>query len=192
MFINFVALMLVNLVASLALLAVYVWRGLDEADGRRWGPAFAIAGLVQLLTGLVMVFSWPLPGSHNIAFGEPSVLFGALFLGAGLAMSFGLDLLPMAIYGFFAGLYAIVAGVRLVNLGMTRAPLLSMIGYLLPGFAGLLAVPAYYMRRNRTLRLVGALLLVGAAAVWAVTGYGAVWGHLADYASWLPAGMRGQ
>lgn len=190
MFVNYVALMLVNMVAGLVLLATFVYTGIEDADKRKWAPGFAIVGFVALVTGLHMIWHWPLPGSHNIAFGEPSVLFGVAFLGAALAMACGWDLVSVALYGSFAGLYGIVIGIRLINLGMTRSPILSGFGFVLAGLAGLCGTPAYLLRKQRIIRILGALVLLGAAAIWAVTGYLGLWGHLADYAKWLPPTMK--
>ncbi len=54
MSINYVPLMLVNMVAGLALLALAVARGLDEGSQEKWAPALAMAWLV----GLVCVLKW--------------------------------------------------------------------------------------------------------------------------------------
>ncbi len=190
MFINYVALMLINLTASLALLAAFAYDGMGKKDARHWSPAFAIAGLVQLGTGTHMIWTWPLPGSHNVAFGEMSVLIGALFLGTALAQAMQWDLLPITIYAFLAGVAAIVVGVRLINLEMTKEPLVAGMGYVLSGLAGVLAPAGYLLRENRLVRILGTLLLLGAAAIWAVTGYLSYWGHMVDYAKWLPVTLR--
>lgn len=189
MFINYVSLMLVNLVAGLAILAGFV-HDLDKSERRRWVPAFAVVGFVQTVTGLHMIWNWPLPGSHNMAFGEVSVLLGVLWLGTALAESRGWDLLPLTVYGAFAGLAAILVGLRIMDLGMTRSPALSGIGYILPGLAGVLSIPGYLLRSNRLVRLAGVLVLAVAALLWAVVAYGAYWGHVADYANWVPATLR--
>ena len=190
MFINFVALMLVNLVASMLVLAHFVYYGLDAPSRRPWVPAFTIVGGVALLTGLRMVFTFPLPGAHNAAFGEPYVLLGAAFLGAALSMAYDWDLLPVALYASVAGLAGIIVGIGIINLGMTREPAISGLGFILAGLAGLLSTPAYLWRHNRTLRLAGTAVLLLAAAIWAVTAYGAVWSHLESLANWVPATLR--
>lgn len=68
MFVDYVALMLINMTAGLVLLALFVYKGLDDKDQRRWVPGFAMVGLVALVTGLHMIWNWPLPGSFNISF----------------------------------------------------------------------------------------------------------------------------
>lgn len=145
-----------------------------------------------------MIFTWTVPGSFNIAYGEMSVLFGILFLGACLAMpsartpSYALDydLITVAIYGFFAGVAALVVGLRIINLGLTKQPLLSGIGFILTGLGGICAAPTLYFKTNRSLRIVGAIVLVVAALIFAFTGYLAYWSHLTQYSNWKPLPMR--
>lgn len=186
MFINYITLMLINLVAGLFLLATYVYFGLNDKNQKRWIPGFGMTGAIALVTGLHMIFTWPVTGSFNIAFGETSVLFGILFLAASLALAFGWDLLTVAIYGFFAGIAAVVVGVRIINLDLTRRPLISGIGFILTGIGGIFAAPTLYLQTNRTLRIVGASVLVVAALIFAFTGYLAYWGHLEQYSDWKP------
>jgi putative membrane protein len=190
MFINYLALMLINLAAGLMIFAGFVY-DLHRVERRGWVPALAVVGFIQAAAGLHMIWNWPLPGSHNVAFGEASVLIGLVWLGLALAESRGLTLLPVMIFATFAGLAAIVIGVRIIDLGMTRSPLLSGVGYILPGLIGALSVPGYLMRTSRLVRLVGVVVLVAAGVLWAVTGYGALWGHIANYAGWVPATLRG-
>jgi putative membrane protein len=153
-------------------------------------PGFAITGLVALITGLHMSFNWPLPSSYNIAFGEMSTMFGVLFLGAALALALSWELISVAIYGFFAGLAAIVIGIGLISRGMSEQPLLAGVGYILAGLGGILTVPAWFTRQSRTIRTITALVLLAAAAIWAITGYGAYWQHLGDFAKWAPVFMQ--
>jgi putative membrane protein len=190
MFINYITLILINLVAGLFLLAAYVYLGLSDPHQKRWIPGFGMTGAIALTTGLHMIFTWPVPGSFNIAFGEMSVLFGILFLTTCLAIALSWDLITVAVYGFFAGIAAVVVGLRMINLGLTRQPLLSGIGFILAGLGGILAAPTLYLKANRTWRTVGAIVLVAAALIFAIIGYMAYWGHLADYSNWKPLPMR--
>jgi len=190
MFINYITLMLINMVAGLFILASFVYQDLAEIYPKRWIPGFGMTGAIALATGLHMIWTWPVPGSFNIAYGEMSVLFGTLFLGASLALAFGWDLITVAIYGFFAGLAAVVVGIRIINLDLTQRPLLSGIGFILTGISGICAAPALYWRTNRTIRVVGAIVLVSAALIWALTGYMAYWGHLENYTKWAPPTMK--
>ena len=196
MLIDYLTLMLVSMTAGLLLLAYYVYRGLDDENPQRWVPGFVMTGFIALITGLHMSLTWPLPGSFNIAYGEMSVLFGILFLGAALALWKGWEMPTVAIYAFFAGVAAVVVGARIINLGMTKRPLVSGMGFILSGLGGIfawlccLAKPILSLQTNRMLRAIGALVLVGAALIWALTGYMAYWEHLASFAEWIPATMR--
>lgn len=190
MFINYITLMLINLVVGLFLLAGYVYLGLSDQHQKRWIPGFGMTGAIGLTTGLHMIFTWPVRGSFNIAYGEMSVLFGALFLASAIAIAFSWDLITVAVYGFFAGVAALLIGLRIINLGLTKQPLLSGIGFILTGLGGIFAAPTLYFKTNRTLRIVGAIVLVVAALIFALTGYLAYWNHLADYSNWKPLPMR--
>lgn len=189
MFINYISLMLINLVAGLFLLASYVYYGLEHGS-KRWIPGFGITGAIALLTGLHMTFTWPVRGSFNIAYGETTILFGILFIATSIALAQGWDLMTIAVYGFFAGLTALLIGVRIINLDITKRPLLSGIGFILTGLGGMFAAPTLYFRTNRILRLVGTIVLVAAGCIFALTGYLTYWGHMADYSNWQPLPMR--
>ena len=191
MIINYITLMLINMVAGLVLLAMFVYQGLDSPNRKQWIPGFGITGAIALVTGLHMIWTWPLSGSFNIAYGETTVLFGILFTATSLALSFGWELIAIAIYGFFAGLAAIVIGLSLIQLELTRNPLLSGIGFILTGLGGVLATPTLlYLRTNRSWRLLGAAVLLAAAAIWAIVGYTAYWGHMSQYVDWQPSTLQ--
>lgn len=190
--IDYLTLMLINMVAGLFILAYYVYRGLEATEQKRWVPGFAITGFIALVTGFHMIFTWPLTGSYNIAYGEITVLFGILFLGAALAIAKGWELHTVTIYAFLAGAAAILIGLRIINLGMTKEPALSGIGFILTGLGGIFAAPTLYfqaLRTSRTFRLLGAIVLIVAALIWALTGYNAYWGHLESFSNWVPATM---
>ena len=86
MFIDFLTLVMINLVAGTVLLAYYLWKGMDEADQRPYAAAFFVTGLVGLITGLRLSFTWPLPGSFNVGYGDATTLFGIVFLGTSIAL----------------------------------------------------------------------------------------------------------
>ena len=190
MFIDYIPLMLINMAAGLIILAWYLYEGLDSQDQKRWVSGFAITGIIALMTGLHMTFTWPLPGSYNIAFGETSTLLGALFLGAGLSLAKGWDLSSVGIYAFFAGLTAVIIGIRIVDLKLTQEPGLSGIGFVLSGLSGIMIAPVLYLKRNKALRLFVVGMLIIAALIWLRTGYKAYWGHLGSLAGWKPLVMR--
>ena len=191
MFIDYITLMLINMVAGLFLLAYYVYAGLDDPYQNKWIPGFGVTGAIALTTGLHMTLTWPVRGSFNIAFGETSVLLGILFIGTSISLAKGWELITLAIYGFFAGLVAILVGVRLINLGLTQRPILSGIGFILTGLAGVCAAPTlWYFKSNRLWRIIGAVGLIAAALIWALIGYMAYWSHLDSFQQWVPSPMR--
>jgi putative membrane protein len=186
MFIDYITLMLMNLVAGLVLLATYVYFCLDESNQKRWVPGFGMVGAIALVTGLHMTFTWPVIGSFNIAYGETSVLFGILFIGTSLALAMSWDLLTLSIYGFFAGLVSLLIGVRFINLGLTPTPLRVGIAFILVGLGGVFSAPTLYFRKNRLLRTIGAIVLLVAALIFTHIGLDAYWAHLETFSTWQP------
>jgi putative membrane protein len=185
MFIDYVALMLVNLSAGLVLLALFVLKFMSS-DGKRLAPGFLVTGFIAAATGLHMIFTWPLPSSYNIAFGELYVMFGVVIFVVGLALARGWDLLPLSIFAVFAGLASVVVGVRIAQRGMTNSPPLATLGFVLTGLAAILSLPLYLVKNSRILKAVVIVLLVAAAAIWAFIGFGAYWKHLESFAGWKP------
>ena len=181
-FIDYVTLMLVNMVAAFFILGCFVWRGLDNEGRANWAPAFAICGLIAIVCGFTMTFSSPIPKPYSMAFGEMSVLLGILFLGTSWALSRGWELMPLAIYGFFAGAAAIVLGVRIIELNLTAKPIISGVGFILSGTAGIFAPLVVWQSEQKGLRVLASLVLFAVSAIWALTGYLAYWMHIAPAA----------
>lgn len=190
MFIDYLTLVMINMVAGTALLAYYLWKGMDEADQRPYAAAFFGVGLLSLVTGLHLSFNWPLPGSYNVGYGDTTTLFGVVFLGTAIALWQGWNLLPVAIYAFFAGVDAVLVGARIWSLQLTKEPLMSAIGFILAGLGGVFSAPYFmWFKSNRTVRMLGVALLVVTAVLWAVTFYGSLWAHLESFSKWIPATM---
>ena len=91
-FIDYVSLLLINMVGGLFVLACFLGWGLKSSERKHWAPAFAISGLIATVAGLVMVLTSPIPKPFSMAFGEMSVLLGVLFLGAAWALANGWSL----------------------------------------------------------------------------------------------------
>ncbi len=178
MMIDYVTLMLTNMVCAFVILAFFLVWGLEAEDKKRWAPAFGISGLVAVVCGFAMSFTWPLPLPYNCAYGEMSVLLGVLFLGASWSLAKDWNLLPLGIYAFFAGGAAALLGVRIIDQHLTLSPLLSGIGFILSGAAGIFAGLVLWYRKIKTLRIAGAIVLLIAAAIWLLTAYEAYWSHL--------------
>ncbi len=185
MFIDWLTLIMINLVAGTVLLAYYLWKGIEEKDQRPYASAFFVTGLLSLITGLQLAFTWPLPGSYNIAYGDASTLFGIVFLGAAIALWQGWSLIPISIYAFFAGLDAVTIGVRILSLGLGKEPLVAAVGFVLAGVGGLGAFPFFmWFRDNQAVRWIAILVLLATAAIWAATFYPSLWSHLQSFSNW--------
>ena len=190
MFIDYLTLVMINLVAGTVLLAYYLWKGLDEADQRPYAAAFFVTGLVSLVTGFELSFTWPLPGSFNVGYGDATTLFGVVFLGTAIALWQGWNLIPVSIYSFFAGIDAIIVGIRLYSLQLGQEPLIAAVGFILAGLGGVGAFPfLQWFRDNKTVRWIAIAILVVTAGIWAATFYSALWAHMASFSKWVPATM---
>jgi putative membrane protein len=137
-FIDYLTIIMINLVAGTALLAYYLFKGFGAEDQRPFAAGFGIVGLLGVVLGLVLTFTWPLPGSYNIAYGESTTLFGGVFLATAFARHQRWDLKPITVFAFFAGMYAVIVGIRILSLEMTKEPLLSGIGFIRLARAGCL------------------------------------------------------
>ena len=190
MFIDYIALLLINMTAGLIILAAFLWRGFGSPGEQGWAPGLAAVGLVATAAGLHMTLTWPIPrldqvnlAFANVAYGELSVMLGALFLGGALAVAMRWSLVPLGIYAVVAGAAAVVVGMRIIHLGLTQSPWMSGIGFILTGIGGMMTLAIALTPRSQPLRVAGAALLVLAAAIWALTGYAAYWGHLAKFSA---------
>ncbi len=190
MFIDFLTLVMINLVAGTTLLAYYLWKGLDAEDQKPYAAAFGVTGLLSLILGLRLSFTWPLPGAYNVGYGDATTLFGVVFLATAISLAKGWDMLPVSIYGFFAGVDAVIVGLRIWSLQLGKEPLAAAVGFVLAGLGGVFSFPFLrWFRDNKLVRWIAILVLLATAAIWAVTFYGSLWSHLASFSSWVPATM---
>ncbi len=176
--INYLTLIIIDLVAGFGLLAYFLAIGLDTEKGKGLAAAFAGVGLLNLILGLAVTLTWPLPGSYNIAFGEATAMFGIVFLFAGLALARGWDLYPITLLAFFFGLYVLIAAWGIYSLEMTRSPLVNAVNYALAGATAVLAPLGWKRRENSTITRAGAVLAAITALSWFIVFYGTLLGHL--------------
>ena len=178
---DFLTMLLVNMTAGMFLLSLFFIR--DEAAEIRttWVPPFAMSGLVATAGGAFITFAWPLPGAMNMAFGEMSIFYGILMLGASLAVAKHYNMLGVGVYAMFAGAAAVVIGARVWNMWLTAQPMLSSAGFILSGAGGIFAGAAL-ATRARPLRILTAICFFGAACIWGLTGYLSYWMHMAALA----------
>jgi putative membrane protein len=188
MFVDYLTLMMANMAAALFLLALY-FAFFFEKDPKKVVPGFLITGGIALVTGLLMSLTWPLPGSYNILFGEPTVLLGAVFFMAGLAINFGWDMLTVGIFALGSGAVAILLGIRVLDLSMTSEPVPAALGYFAAGAAGVLTLPVVALPKMKVIRWVAAGVALVAAGLWVYVGFSAYWSHMAAFAKWAPDAM---
>jgi putative membrane protein len=184
-FIDYITLLLVNMAAGLVILAVFLNRGLGSPNEKDWAPGLGIVGLVATLVGLHMALTWPIPQLPQVnlkfanpAFGETSVMLGVLFLGAALAVAKGWRLVPVGIYAAVAGAFAILIGMRIAILELTKYPIPTGIGFVFTGLAGIQTLLIVLRPGSRPLRIIAAFDLVVAAAIWSFVAGAGYWDHL--------------
>ena len=189
MSIDYITVLLVNTIVGLLAGAMFLWKGLDGPNHKPWAAVFAMAGGVLLVMGIHMAATWPIQDFKlpdkvmhlryaNSAFGEMSILFGALLLGLALSLAKGWDLRPVSVYAFFTGVTAVVLGVCMWWLSLTKMPPVTGAGYILAGLGAMVASVALWRPANKALRRVGAVLLALAALVWLMTVIPAYWAHM--------------
>jgi len=187
--IDYLAVMLVAVGAGLALLALYLFFAPAPEHRPTWGFGFGATALILAATAIPMIVTWPLPGSYNVAYGEPALMFGALFTVAGLALVFRLELLGPAIWGFFAGVAAVVVGTNIIALHMSSEPTVAGLGFILAGAGGILTLPAVVVK-HRWVSLVASIVLAVGAIIFLYTGFLSYPGHMKDFAKYVPAYMQ--
>ncbi len=188
MFIDYLTIMLANMAAALFLFALYVVF-FFEKDPKKAVPGFLLTGGLALITGLAMTLTWPLPGSANILFGEPTALLGAVFFMAGLSLHFGWNLLTVGVFALGSGAAAILLGFRILDMNLTKEPAVAAVGYFLAGLVGVLTLPVVALPKWKWVRWVAAIIAVLGAALWIFMAFTSYWGHIQAFAKWAPSTM---
>lgn len=184
--IDYLTLMLMGLVAGLLTAAWFFWKGVEHADSKGFAAPFGVIGALAFVTGLHMTLTWPIPYHWaDLAFGESFALFGAVLLATSLALAKGWSIKPVAALALVAGLAAITVGISLGLLGLTKMPMLTLASYLSAGLGGVLTPLALLMPSRRAWEKIVAVVLLLSAILWAVTGFGSIYQHLADWSGKL-------
>ena len=190
MSINYLSLMLLNQSAGLVTLAFWIFLDAGKPAERRWVPGMLMTGLLALLLGLHMVFTWPLPGSANLIYGEMSILFGVLLTGLGFMVLFGVDLLSVGVVGILAGAASLVVSAQMFRLGLAANPLLHGAAFVWMGVLGLGAMPMLRLSGSQAFRVFGAVGLMIGALLWAIIAFQGFWQHSRDAQGWKPVSVE--
>ncbi len=189
MFIDYVTIQLIAAASGLFLAGLYAIKFASPLKERvGFVYSFWMAGVVLSITGFDMIFTWPLPGAYNIIFGEPAIWFGILLIFLGFAIKAENDLFPLTLMFSAGGLINLVISGDILIYNMTQSPALAFVGFLTSGLGALL-VP--FGLKSKTVRWIIAVLLIIAAIVFAITGFGAYYQHASDFAHWVPMTMKG-
>lgn len=191
----------------------YVFRRELEGFDKSFGYFLLVIGGYLTIYGLFYSLLWPTPmsGAYNILFGDSMTVLGFVTVLGGFTLTRGLSLAFVAIFAFFAGLYALFSGFGGYADAMTQSPI-GMLGmYMGAGFAGLLIPVVYFTRAFGTMSGTGiknvaahgkdlashpsmwltfsqifAILFVISAVIGAAiavyTGYSAIADHLSSFA----------
>lgn len=184
MFIDYLVLMLMALVAGLMTAAWFFWKGPADPEAKGFAAPFAVLGLVLGVTGLHMAMTWPLGTMYwaSAAFGDSATLFAAVLLATAVALAKGWSLRPVAVLAFVAGAAAIAYGASLGVLGLTKMPPVTAFGYVTAGLGGVLSSLALCCPDKKIAGRVVAAVLVLSAVAWAVTAFGGLWMHMSTWA----------
>jgi putative membrane protein len=185
MFVDWLTLLLVNMMVALILHSLFMWRYIEK-EPKKIIPGFLLVGAIALIAGFRMVFTWPLPGAYNIIYGELSVLLGGFFFMAGLAIHFGWDLLTIGIYALFGGAVAILMGVRIWVSALTSEPFVAGLGFVVTGGTAVLTLPGLAFPKMKWIRWLVALGALGSAVIWILVGFPAYWAHIDAFGKWAP------
>ncbi|QTA37567.1 DUF981 family protein [Thermosipho ferrireducens] len=193
MFVDYLTLFMGDIVAGFALLLFFVWSGMEPEKSKSFSPAFGVVGLIGVIAGLHMVLTWPLPGVHNIVFGEAFTLYGFVFLAAAFALAKGWDLTPVTIFALVAGIYAVILSGAILKYDITRNPVETFLGYLGTGLTGILSPIVWKLRDNKIIKVLAIILLVLTLLAWFITMAGSLIGHTdpqGSFGKWVPLPMK--
>ncbi len=104
-------------------------------------PLF-ILGLFIFINGIAEEIMWPLPGSYNILFYDPFVLFGMILLGFSISIALKQKLSYIGFFAFLSGIITGVYGLFGYLLNMTQSPQMLLALYVLFGISGIFAYPS--------------------------------------------------
>lgn len=103
-------------------------------------PMMLVGGYL-IVSGFIGQWTWPLPGSYNILFFDPLVMFGLVVLAFALAIRFKVNLEYAGFFGLMVGIVTLIYGYQGYSIGLTLEPLALLLLYVFYGIAGIFAYP---------------------------------------------------
>ncbi|MFG1446629.1 MAG: DUF981 domain-containing protein [Thermoplasmatales archaeon] len=123
---------------------LYYRKGLKDVETIMRPGAFilGILGVIIVIMGIFGEMTWPLPGSYNILFYDPYLLFGIILVSVSSSIILKQKLQFSGILALFSGLIAIYYGVNAYLDKMTSSPIAMLGLYLSLGLTGMFTFPA--------------------------------------------------
>ncbi len=151
-------------------------------------PAVGV-GLFDFISGFLMSFTWPLPSSYNMLFGDPLLMAGILLTVSAFAYYKHYDISSVSILLFFLGIYVIIESVGIVHYHLESGDnLLAAMGlYIVDGIAAILS-PIMYIdpKKGKIPYMIEAAILIIGTLIALFIGYTAIYGHLLDFIKYFP------
>ncbi|KAA8922822.1 DUF981 family protein [Thermoplasma sp.] len=190
-FIDSLAVMLLALGMSTAIGAMYFLFSALGNEKRIQGilmPAIGI-GVFDFLSGFIMSFTWPLPSSYNMLFGDPLLVTGLILIMSAFAYYKHYDLSSVSILLFFLGIYVLIEAVGIVNYHLESGDnLLAAMGLYIVDGIGALISPIMFIdpKKGKLAYMVEAVILIIGTIIALFIGYTAIYGHLLDFIKYFP------
>ncbi|MGC8537911.1 MAG: DUF981 family protein [Candidatus Micrarchaeia archaeon] len=190
-FIDPLTVMLLSLGMSALLLALYYFKvGSGKKDISSLVVPVFILGLFNAVSGFLMSFTWPLPGSYNILFGDPLLVLGLLMIAGSYMISKGMDVKVLSLLGFLLGIYLLVGTIGITQFHMESGnDWLTATGlYAFSMLAGIFS-PILYLKpkgSNRYAYYFEVFLLIVVMLIALLIGYMGLNEHLGAFSTYFP------
>ncbi len=150
----------------------------DKKNRIGFAIALGASGFYQLITGLVISFTWPFGtpygtqftapyagGQFNVLFGGIATIGGLLLIGVALAMFWNGGFRAVTYFAAVAGLYGLVDAAAILIKNFTKTPQISALGFIAFAVAAFVSVPAAHSN-NLNVRRIAAIFAFLFALVW--------------------------
>ncbi|EQB73370.1 MAG: hypothetical protein AMDU4_FER2C00073G0016 [Ferroplasma sp. Type II] len=181
-FIDPLAVMLLSLGISLALISAFFYMAANGKDLKELTiPSFAF-GFLDFLSGFLMSRYWPLPGAYNMLFGDPLLILGLLLMAGSIMIYKQQSLRTLSIPGLMLGIYLFVESAAIVNFKLEGGSHLlpAMALYVMSGISAVYSTVLFIKPEDnrKYLYYIAFILLAITAFIALFLGYGAIYGHL--------------